>query len=203
MIFGSPFSLHILKCFVRLVSVLNPPFFIKEKPCYTLPSEFTAPINGLLHATSAIYADTDHRFRNQIARNHLQSFLLDVYDKVHRLFTHKEIEGGSRPNELFHKFVALVHEYCCSQRDVVFYAGKLCISTKYLTSICRSLTGHSAKKVIDDFTAFEIKVLLQSTDLSIQEIADRLNFPDQSYLGRYFKRHEGVSPMEYRAELAG
>lgn len=43
--------------------------FIKEKPCYTLPSEFTAPINGLLHATSAIYADTDHRFRNQIARN--------------------------------------------------------------------------------------------------------------------------------------
>lgn len=176
--------------------------FIKEKPCYTLPSEFTAPINGLLHATSAIYADTDHRFRNQIARNHLQSFLLDVYDKVHRLFTHKEIEGGSRPNELFHKFVALVHEYCCSQRDVVFYAGKLCISTKYLTSICRSLTGHSAKKVIDDFTALEIKVLLQSTDLSIQEIADRLNFPDQSYLGRYFKRHEGVSPMEYRAELA-
>ena len=177
--------------------------FIKEKPCYTLPSEFTAPINGLLHATSAIYADTDHRFRNQIARNHLQSFLLDVYDKVHRLFTHKEIEGGSRPNELFHKFVALVHEYCCSQRDVVFYAGKLCISTKYLTSICRSLTGHSAKKVIDDFTALEIKVLLQSTDLSIQEIADRLSFPDQSYLGRYFKRHEGVSPMEYRAELAG
>lgn len=75
--------------------------FLKEKPCYTLPPEFTAPINGLLHATGAIFADTDHRFRNQIARNHLQSFLLDVYDKVHRLFTHKEIEGGNRPNELF------------------------------------------------------------------------------------------------------
>lgn len=51
--------------------------FLKEKPCYTLPPEFTAPINGLLHATGAIFADTDHRFRNQIARNHLQSFLLD------------------------------------------------------------------------------------------------------------------------------
>ena len=177
--------------------------FLKEKPCYTLPPEFTAPINGLLHATCAIFADTDHRFRNQIARNHLQSFLLDVYDKVHRLFTHKEIEGGNRPNELFHKFVTLVHEHCCSQRDVVFYADRLCISTKYLTSICRSLMGGSAKKVIDDFTALEIKVLLQSTDLSIQEIADRLSFPDQSYLGRYFKRHEGVSPMEYRARLAG
>lgn len=175
--------------------------FLKEKPCYTLPPEFTGAINGLLHATSAIYADTDNCFRNQIARNHLQSFLLDVYDKVHRLFTHKEIEGGNRPNELFHKFVALVHENCCSQRDVVFYADKLCISTKYLTSICRMLMGGSAKKVIDDFTVLEIKVLLQSTDLSIQAIADQLNFPDQSYLGRYFKRHEGVSPMEYRANV--
>ena len=184
---------------------LEPTFFrfMKERPCYVLPDKDTGAINGLIQAATAIYNDRENRFRNQIARNHLQSFLLDVYDKVHRLFTHKEIEGGNRPNELFHKFVTLVHEHCCSQRDVVFYADRLCISTKYLTSICRSLMGGSAKKVIDDFTALEIKVLLQSTDLSIQEIADRLSFPDQSYLGRYFKRHEGVSPMEYRARLAG
>ena len=44
----------------------------------------------------------------------------------------------------------------------------------------------------------EIKVLLQSTELSMQEIADRLGFPDQSYLGRYFKRYEGMSPGDYR-----
>lgn len=76
----------------------------------------------------------------------------------------------------------------------LFYADRLCISTKYLTGICRSITnGASAKQIIDQHVILEIKVLLQSTELSMQEIADRLGFPDQSYLGRYFKRYEGMS----------
>lgn len=181
---------------------LDSPFFhfLKENPCYTLP-ELTGAINGLMEATVAIYADQEHLFRNQIARNHLQSFLLNIYDKAHRFFTAKEIEGKNRQDTLFKKFVALVHEFCTSQREVTFYAGKLCISTKYLTTICRAVTGDSAKKVIDNFTILEIKVLLQSSELNIQEIADKLIFPDQSYLGRYFKRHEGISPIEYRNML--
>lgn len=175
--------------------------FLKENPCYTLPEELTGAVNGLMVATAAIFADTENRFRNQIAGNHLQSFLLDVYDKTHRFFTSTEIEGRNRQDELFSRFIALVHEHCICQRDVSFYADKLCISTKYLTNICRYTVGGAAKKVIDNFSILEIKVLLQSTDLSIQEIAERLCFPDQSYLGRYFKRHEGVSPGEYRASL--
>ena len=67
-----------------------------------------------------------------------------------------------------------------------------------MTGIRRSVTGDSAKKIIDDFAILEIKVLLQSTELTMQDIADRLGFPDQSYLGRYFKRHEGMSPREYQ-----
>ena len=55
---------------------------------------------------------------------------------------------------------------------------------------------------IDDFAILEIKVLLQSTDLTMQDIADQLGFPDQSYLGRYFKRHEGISPREYQNKYA-
>lgn len=180
---------------------LEPSFFhfLKEKPCFTLPDEFTANINRLLEATMALYADKDHSFRYQIARNHLQNFLLDVYDKVHRYFTHDDMEGHNRQDELFKKFIALIHEYCLKEREVSFYADRLCISTKYLTGICRSITnGVSAKQIIDKHVILEIKVLLQSTDLSMQEIADRLGFPDQSYLGRYFKRYEGMSPGDYR-----
>ena len=179
---------------------LEPTFFrfMKERPCYVLPDKDTGAINGLIQATTAIYNDRENRFRNQIAKNHLQSFMLDIYDKCYRYFDKQEIEGGSRQDEIFKKFVALVHENCISQREVNFYANELCISTKYLTGICRSVTGDSAKKIIDDFAILEIKVLLQSTELTMQDIADRLGFPDQSYLGRYFKRHEGMSPREYQ-----
>lgn len=181
---------------------LDPPFFrfLKENPCYTLPQENTKAINGLMHATAAIYADRENRFRAQIVKNHLQSFLLDIYDKCHRFFTRKQIEGGNRQVEIFKKFIGLVHEHCTSQREVTFYANELCISTKYLAGISRNITGHPAKKIIDSHTILEIKVLLQSTELSIQEIADRLGFPDQSYLGRYFKRHEGISPKDYQSQ---
>ncbi len=176
--------------------------FIKEQPCYVLPQENTGAINGLIRATTAIYNDRENRFRNQIAKNHLQSFMLDIYDKCYRYFGKHKIEGGTRQDEIFKSFVSLVHEHCTSQREVSFYADKLCISTKYLTGICKAVTGDSAKKIIDDFAILEIKVLLQSTELTVQEIADRLGFPDQSYLGRYFKRHEGMSPKEYQSKYS-
>ena len=176
--------------------------FIKEQPCYVLPQENTGAINGLIRATTAIYNDRENRFRNQIAKNHLQSFMLDIYDKCYRYFGKHKIEGGTRQDEIFKSFVSLVHEHCASQREVSFYADKLCISTKYLTGICKAVTGDSAKKIIDDFAILEIKVLLQSTELTVQEIADRLGFPDQSYLGRYFKRHEGMSAKEYQSKYS-
>ena len=104
----------------------------------------------------------------------------------------------TRQTELFHRFVALVHEHSAQQREVSFYADKLCISTRYLSTIVRNIAHSSAKEFIDRSVLLEIKMLLQSTDLSVQEIAYRLHFPDQSYLGRYFKKHTGESPTEYR-----
>ena len=112
--------------------------FIKNNPHYILPEENTGAVNGLMKATYAIYIDRENRFRNQIAKNHLQSFLLDIYDKVYRFFSRKQIEGGNRQNELFGKFMQLIHKYSSTEREVSFYANELCISTKYLTSICRN-----------------------------------------------------------------
>ena len=62
----------------------------------------------------------------------------------------------------------------------------------------RNIAHSSAKEFIDRSVLLEIKMLLQATDLAVQEIAYRLHFPDQSYLGRNFKQHTGESPTEYR-----
>ena len=172
--------------------------FIKEHPCKTLPPADTRAIRELMKSTAIVYNDRENCFRYEIAKDLLHIFLMDLYDKTYRWFSAQDIEGRNRQDELFRRFMSLVHTHCSSTREVAFYAGKLCISTKYLTDICRHIIGKPAKKIIDDFTILEIKVLLQNTEQPIQLISDNLHFPDQSYLGRFFKRHEGISPVEFR-----
>lgn len=172
--------------------------YLKEQPCVNLSGTMTTGVDMIMRTIAYIYADRENRFRNQIAKNTITSCLLDTYDKNQRWFTQQESASNPRQRELLQKFILLVHTHCQQKRDVSFYAGLLCISTKYLTDICRRITGDPAKKIIDNFTILEIKLLLQTTTESLQNIAEQLNFPDQSYLGRFFKRHEGISPAEYR-----
>ena len=91
-----------------------------------------------------------------------------------------------------------MQKYYLQQKEVTFYADELCISPRYLTAITRKVTDESAKEIIDKHVILEIKVLLQSTEMTIQEISNHLNFPNQSYLSRYFKRHTGKNPVDYR-----
>lgn len=188
----------------RSISFRFPPAFIhfmKENACYThTQKESLRSVRSLVEASNAVYADKENRFRNTIAQNLLQIFFLDTYDKVQRLFTPEQIEGSSRKEELFKKFILLVQEHCTAQRDVAFYAEKLCISTRYLSVITQQMGENSAKEIIDEFLILELKVALQSTDRSLKEIADRYHFPDQSFFGRFFKKHTGMSPKAFRAE---
>ena len=182
---------------------LDPSFFhfLKENPVVTLPVERTRTINGLIIALEDLYKDKENCFRLQILRNYIQSFLLDIYDKTHRIFEQNRPEGISRQEELFKRFIQLIHKHCLNQREVSFYAQKMFITPRYLSAITQAVAGETAKNIIDKHVILEIKVLLESTDLSIQEIANRLQFPDQSLFGRYFKKHTSISPQYYRRKL--
>lgn len=200
------FSMHYFsyseEIFKAICFRLEPAFihFIKENACYThtRPEELRA-IHGLVEASNAICADKENRFRDTIAQNMLQIFFLDTYDKVERLFTQEQLEGSNRKDELFKRFINLVQSHCTTQRDVAFYAEQLCISTRYLSAITQQMGENSAKEIIDEFLMLELKVALQSTGLSLKEIADRYHFPDQSFFGRFFKKHTGMSPKAFRA----
>ncbi len=176
--------------------------FMRDNPCYTpTEEEIIQSIHALIKVAASVFLDKENRFRNEIAQNLLQIFLWDTYDKVQRLFTPEQINGSNRKEELFKTFISLVNENCMTQRDVAWYAENMYISSRYLASIVRDITGQrTAKGIIDDFLTLELKVALQTTNFSIKEIADRFNFPDQSFLGRYFKKHVGVSPKQFRQQ---
>ncbi|WP_308744487.1 helix-turn-helix domain-containing protein [uncultured Bacteroides sp.] len=101
--------------------------------------------------------------------------------------------------ELTENFFRLLHEYFSSRRDVAFYADCLCITPKYLARVIQQVTGHTPAYWIADFTVREAKTLLKSTTLTVTELSERMNFPNSSFFARYFRRHAGVSPQEYRA----
>lgn len=181
---------------------LEPSFFraLRENPISYPPPRIVEGAVIWFQMAAYTYRDRGNIYRNTIIRNRLQNVLMEIYDKVQRFADkqHPMPETTTRQTELFHRFVALVHEHSASEREVAYYADKLCISTRYLSTIVRNIAHSSPKEFIDRSVLLEIKMLLQSTDLSVQEIAYRLHFPDQSYLGRYFKKHTGESPTEYR-----
>ena len=181
---------------------LEPSFFhaLRERPITSPPHRIVEGASIWFQMAAYTYRDRNNVFRNTIIKNRLQNLLLESFDKMQRFAARRPRtpETTTRQTELFHPFVTIVQAHSSQEREVSFYADKLCISTRYLSTIVRTVARSSAKEFIDRSVVLEIKMMLQSTDLSVQEIAYRLRFPDQSYLGRFFKKHTGESPTEYR-----
>lgn len=190
--------------FIEIAGRFDPAFFriLQEQPMFDLPETMVEGLKYWFQIVAYTYRDKENMFRNIIIRNRLQNLFLEAYDKMQRYSTQfrqqRENEISTRQNELLRRFVSLVKEHCASERSVAFYADKLCISTRYLAAIIHNTRQVSAKSLIDRAVVLEIKNRLQSTDLSVQEIAYQLHFPDQSYLGRFFKKHTGQSPSAFR-----
>lgn len=188
--------------FDEAVFRLDPPFFrfIRDNPCHMHTPEGAEIVRSIFWLCRLNYQDQKNMFRDIIAKNQLQNFFMNIYSKTREDFTPRQRNGYNRAEEIFHKLIASIQANYQTQKDVAFYADKLCISPRYLSNITRQIMGESAKTVIDRHIILEIKVMLRSTELSIQEISNRLEFPSQSYLGRYFKKHTGESPVEYRSK---
>lgn len=103
-----------------------------------------------------------------------------------------------REDAILNQFLVSVYENCHSHRTVQYYADEQRLSSYYFSSIIRNRSGKSAMQWIGGITIMFSKQYLECSEMSIKEIADRMNFPDQSSFGRYFKHHEGCSPSEYR-----
>lgn len=102
---------------------------------------------------------------------------------------------------LFHRFIELLANVNVSDRSVKAYAEKLCVTPKYLSTVCKSVSGKTALEWIHEFVAEAITQKLKYSDMSIKEIADSLGFPNISFFGKFVKGRFGVSPKEYRHRL--
>lgn len=103
-----------------------------------------------------------------------------------------------RDDAIFNQFLISVYEHCHRERTVQFYADEQHLSPYYFSTIIRGKSGKSALQWIENVTMTYARQYLNDSAMSIKQIAEHLNFPDQSTFGRYFKHREGCSPSEYR-----
>lgn len=107
-------------------------------------------------------------------------------------------DGGGRSKRIFESFVKLVTENHTQQKYLDYYADRLGLTPKYLSSVVKQVSGMSAPAWIDSFIVLESKNLLKYTDMDVKEISVKLNFLAPSVFCRFFKKQTGMTPSEYR-----
>lgn len=104
----------------------------------------------------------------------------------------------SRKEEICRELIQLVIENYVQEKRAQFYADRLGISLQHLSTTVKQVTGKNVLDIIANVVMVDVKAKLKSSNMTIQEIAYSLNFPSPSFFGKYFKRHMGMSPLEYR-----
>ena len=104
----------------------------------------------------------------------------------------------SREQRLFADFVQLVSQYAMQEHHIDFYAQRLFLSPRYMSTLVKQVSGKAAKQWIDDAITTRIKVELRHTNKSAAQIADDMNFPNASFFCKYFKRMTGMTTQAYR-----
>lgn len=196
--------------FLKAMLPIDTPYlnYADEHPCYLHTSDERSRLTWrqacvwMDSAGMLFSGDYTSQYRELLEFDWLQSFLIWLFGTIPE--KQESQSSSTRQQQICRSFMQLVREYAVQEHGAAFYAGKLCISTRYLhraTTLC--LNGKSPKQIIEEQLLAEVKVLLDDPSFTVTAIAERLNFPDQSYLTRFFKRHTGISPRRFRMSFGG
>ncbi|BFO64041.1 AraC family transcriptional regulator [Chryseobacterium sp. S0630] len=142
--------------------------------------------------------EKDNYYFNEMIWHHFSLVIFEIdnhFKKIEKphVVTHRE-------DELSTSFFKLVQEHFKDEHNVQFYADKLFISRKYLTKVINKAIFKSPRDIIHQVLAVEARLLLKNPNLNISEVASQLSFSDQASFSKFFKKHTGKSPLEYRKD---
>lgn len=173
--------------------------FLKSTQFHSVSQEAVEAYILCYRQVSGIIKQEDNPYREQIIKHLFSAYYYGLGYYVHS--TPSAPAAMTSQQEICERFIDLVSENFKNQREIAFYADKLCVSNKYLSTLLKQNTGMTALEWIERYVVLYAKSCLSSTTMTIQQISDELDFPSQSVFGKYFKRVEGVSPKAYRQSL--
>jgi AraC-like DNA-binding protein len=182
---------------IQIPSLTDYYLYIKENPCISLSMEEQEMLMELCVQMIQKYDRTGHPFRTEIAN----SLFKVIYCEIAAIYKRgKPIiqESVSRRDMLFRKFLFLISQNCLQYRGVDYYAGEMCVTPRYLSSVIKERSGTGALRWINGMVIRQAKSLLKDSRLSVQQISDELNFANPSFFGQYFKKYTGMTPKKFR-----
>ncbi len=180
----------------------GPLHFIKFPVVHISNDEDAAGIRQFCNLLTAETMQQDGlRYHKEII---LSLAIATVYKVMYYIDKHIGSNGTGKMNQseiIFGKFINLISASTVKQRSVGYYAEKLYITPKYLSVVCKRISGKTASEWINEFVIKDIKKMLKHSSKSIKEIALELDFPNMSFFGKYVKAHLGESPSRYRKKM--
>jgi len=171
---------------------------LMEQPYFNLSEKEMQEYIRIFDMIHEKLADTQHTYRMQIIQNYFQITFYNIY---HLIINHQKVTEKPALNNnmtIYERFMKSVEEHYRMEHSVIFYANKLCLTPKYLSSVIFEMSGKHASDWIHEYIMLEAKALLKSTDMSLKNISDTLCFCTPSHFGRFFKRYTGYTPNEYK-----
>ena len=140
-------------------------------------------------------------FKSSIIKSALSTFAYLIAETLYSHLPSIEYEQRSikREKEHFNRFLKLLSENYIKQKEVSWYADAMSLTPRYLTTTIRKVSGLTVSEWICQFIIKDAKYLLKHTEMTVQQVAYELNFPNQSFFGKYFKKNTGMSPGNYRS----
>lgn len=169
---------------------------IEQTPCLYISEEEVKNLLGFHAFIVGQYNRREHRFRQEIAKFLLFALIAEI--GVLYCTAEKNSLKLTRIEKLTSQFFILLRRHHTTERNIGFYADKLCLTPKYLTTTIKKNTGKSILNWIHEADITAIKMLLKSSGKTVGQISDELHFSDASILCRFFKKYTGMTPKKYR-----
>ena len=166
-----------------------------NKPYLSLTEEEFNHLDEFFVFISHQTARIDPPSREEITKALLFSFIAELSFIYSRQTV---LVGTNRQKQIVDDFFRLLHKYHKQERSPSFYSNKLCMTSKYLSSILKQSTDCTLYQWITNFSLQEAKILLKSSDMTISQISEELNYPNSSFFARFFKKHTGMTPLQFR-----
>lgn len=172
---------------------------LRQDRCRSNTAVVTGIVRSMFRLLRVYFDQTECECTDQLVTLQLKAFFLGFYDWLRRNPEAVPDDGASRrTTELFNRFMELLEAHYRQSHDVAYYAALMNITPKYLGSIVSRKTQHTVKVIIDHYVVLQLKLSLRNSTLSIKQIAADYHFSDLSFFCRYFKRHTGLTPQEFR-----